>query len=311
MSADGKQLEALVAYIEETLLPSGFTVETNQRIFNDDGIQIAEFDVEIRGRIGSTDIAWLIECRDRPGAGPAPGSWIEQLYGRRSRFGFNKVTAVSTTGFSAGATEFASKEGIELREVAALTPDAFSSWLGVRQFEQLENLTNLAHAELIIDPSESDAKKEAAHRALAAHAAQPVVLRKSSNNEVTTLSAAFLGAVQGVGQLFDGLEPNGDPKRVRLRVRYINDDDHFLLETEEGPIRISEILFVGDLRVRQTLIPIAVTAEYRNTETGEVISQLATFESQDSNGRRFTFEMHHLGSSGETHILLRVGGGDT
>lgn len=100
MSNDGTQLEALVAFVEETLLPQGFEVKTNNRIFNDEGIQIAEFDVEVRGKIGSTNIAWLIECRDRPKSGAAPSSWIERLVGRRTRFQFNKVTAVSTTGFS-------------------------------------------------------------------------------------------------------------------------------------------------------------------------------------------------------------------
>jgi hypothetical protein len=94
MSKDGKFLENLVRQIEELLLPNGFSVKANSRVFNDEGIQIAEFDIEIRGRLGSADISWLIECRDRPAGGPAPGSWIEQLVGRRDRFGFNKVTAV-------------------------------------------------------------------------------------------------------------------------------------------------------------------------------------------------------------------------
>jgi hypothetical protein len=62
MAADGKYLEALVAYGERTLLPEGFTVATNERIFNDEGVQIAEFDIEIRGKVGSTAIVWLIEC---------------------------------------------------------------------------------------------------------------------------------------------------------------------------------------------------------------------------------------------------------
>ena len=54
MANDGKQLEALVAAIEKILLPQGFEVKTNERVHNDGGVQIAEFDVEIRGRIGST-----------------------------------------------------------------------------------------------------------------------------------------------------------------------------------------------------------------------------------------------------------------
>jgi len=129
MASDGKQLEGLVAFVERTLLPQGFEVKTNERVYNDEGIQIAELDIEIRGKVGSTDISWLIECRDRPGDGRAPGAWIEQLVGRRTRFGFNKVTAVSTTGFAPGAIEFASSQGIELREVRALAPSAFEDWL--------------------------------------------------------------------------------------------------------------------------------------------------------------------------------------
>ncbi|SRR5258708_1390710 len=117
MANDGRQLEGLVSFVEETLLGQGFDVKTNRRVLNDEGVQVAEFDIEIRGKVGSTKFAWLIECRDRPGQGPAPGSWIEQLYGWRERFRFDKVTAVSTTGFSAGAAEWGQKAGIELREV--------------------------------------------------------------------------------------------------------------------------------------------------------------------------------------------------
>src|SRR5688572_22043390 len=103
MTSDGKALEALVAFVEQTLLPSGFDIKTNKLVRDGDGNLIAEFDVQIRGKVGSTEIAWLIECRDRPSDGPQPGAWIEQLVGRRDRFLFNKVTAVSTTGFAVGA----------------------------------------------------------------------------------------------------------------------------------------------------------------------------------------------------------------
>jgi hypothetical protein len=85
VSNDGKQLENLVALIEKLLLPKGFEVKPNTRVYNEDGVQIAEFDIEIRGKLGSTEIAWLIECRDRPGQGPAPGGWIEQLVVPASR----------------------------------------------------------------------------------------------------------------------------------------------------------------------------------------------------------------------------------
>ena len=156
MSSDGKQLEALVAFVEKTLLPDGLTVSTNKRIFNDEGNQIAEFDIEVTGKIGSTALRWLIECRDRPGQGSAPGSWIEQLVGRRTRFGFNKVTAVSTTGFAAGAVEFAQAQGIELRNVIALDPEHFKSWFYLNHITQLTRSSELLHANILVSDSEPE-----------------------------------------------------------------------------------------------------------------------------------------------------------
>ena len=96
MASNGRHLESLVAYIESRLLPaSGFEVTTNEKVY-ENGVQVAEFDIQIRGTIGSASMSWLIECRDRKSDGPAGVDWIEQLVGRRSRFGFNIVTAVST-----------------------------------------------------------------------------------------------------------------------------------------------------------------------------------------------------------------------
>ncbi len=57
MSSDGKQLEALVAFVERELLPPGFSVKSNERVFNDEGVQIAEFDIEVYGKVGPTTIS--------------------------------------------------------------------------------------------------------------------------------------------------------------------------------------------------------------------------------------------------------------
>lgn len=120
MNRSGKPLEHLVRAIEEQMLPEGFNVSANERVV-EDGVQIAEFDIVISGRLGSTDFKWLIECRDRPSQDAAPGAWIEQLVSRRSRFNFDKVIAVSTSGFAEGATKYASREGIHLRTVTEIS----------------------------------------------------------------------------------------------------------------------------------------------------------------------------------------------
>jgi Restriction endonuclease len=117
MSNSGTELELLVHEIEQHLLPQECQVQLNKREFDKEGEQVAEFDIVITGRLGSSVIKWLVECRDRPSEGPAPGSWIEQLSARRRRFNFDKVIAVSTTGFSKNAQAFAESEGLNLRTV--------------------------------------------------------------------------------------------------------------------------------------------------------------------------------------------------
>jgi hypothetical protein len=139
MDKSGKELEELISGIEAQMLPQGFKVEPRQRIVDDSGEQIAELDIVISGALGSSTVKWLLECRDRPSEGAAPASWIEQLVGRRERFGFDKVFAISTTGFSKAASDFAKAKGLVLRTVSRLTDikDDFKLRGMVYQFEEV------------------------------------------------------------------------------------------------------------------------------------------------------------------------------
>lgn len=304
MKADGKGLENLVAYVEKTLLPAGFSVTTNDRVYNDEGDQIAEFDVQVRGHIGTTDFSWLIECRDRPASGPAPVAWIEQLVGRRERFRFNKVTAVSTTGFAAGATEFAVAQGIELREVKSLTAGDFAEWLHLRYITYHVRHTTLLSTSFLLDPTTPNDLQEALRELLPTLMGNASFLRASRTGEVTTSSFAFAGAVNSNQQLYDGLVPNGDQRKVRLHVSY-PEDDHFIIDTQAGPINIPVIVFEGELRLKVEQVPIVYTGEYKGALEGGSISQIVAFGPQSIHGASFSMEMHRLSSTGETHILLR------
>lgn len=304
MKQDGKQLEALVAFVEKTLVPEGFEITTNDRVYNEDGIQIAEFDIEIKGKIGSTEISWLIECRDRPSSGPAPGAWIEQLVGRRTRFGFNKVTAVSTTGFATGAAEFALAQGIEVREVRSLEPEEFSGWLYIRHITQFERLSNLEHVRFLIDESKGDKTKVALADALNGKNGCDRFLKSSSTGELTTPALAFSAATNAVAGIYDKLDQNGEPQPIQLTGKYA-DDDHYSIETAIGPVKIKSIVFVGSVSLRVTDIPLFATSEYRKVGSGEVISQIATFNPMSIHGMKFTTEMHKIEETGETHIILR------
>jgi hypothetical protein len=301
--SDGKQLEALVAFVEKTLLPQGFEVKTNTRVYDDEGGQIAEFDIEIRGKVGSTALSWLIECRDRPAKGPQPGAWIKQLVGRRGRFGFNKVTAVSTTGFAAGAAEYAKREGIELREVRSLTSDAFD-WLALRGLREVKCMTSLQHADLLVDEAETEERRNALALVLSQIIDDVAFLRSTITGEMVPGAVAFLRAVESVGTLFDGLEANGPRRKITLNAQY-TDADRFEVQTPVGAIPIRAIVYTGELLVEEKVVPLVTTAQYRQADSGEVISELAAFAPQEFFGQSYAMEMHRMGKDGETHVIFR------
>ena len=179
---DGQDLEWLVAFTERLVLPPGVEVKTSQRLY-EDGVQMAEFDIEVRGKVGSIGFAWLIECRDRPSGGPAPAAWIQQLIGRRHLFPFKKVTAVSTTGFAPGAIKQAQESGIELREVKELSEETVLPWLNTRYLEVRKRECELAHAELHADNSTPDDRMSELATLLSRKSIKEVVLRSTRSNE--------------------------------------------------------------------------------------------------------------------------------
>ncbi len=304
MDKTGKQLEGLVSFIEKLHLPDGFEVKTNERVLHEDGIQVAEFDIEVRGKLGTTDIVWLIECRDRPSQGPAPASWIEQLVGRRTRFKFNRVTAVSTTGFAQDGKKFALQEGIELREVKALTPEHFGDWLLFQSFPMVQQMHHLAQASLIIDASESEPRRAAFRRAIEGRGSDQTILRSTETDKLVSPLAVFATVVAQNPSLFKGVMPDQPGTKSTIRVRYPNDLSHFVVDTPVGSIRIREILFQGELSVKCTPIPLARTVEYGHVLSGEPISQTAAFDFAAFD-TKISLEMHKLAETGETHIVLR------
>lgn len=307
MDKSGKPLENLVAFVEGLLLPKGFEVAQNERVLNDEGELIAEFDIEIRGKLGSTQIHWLIECRDRPSAGPAPSSWIEQLIGRKQRFNLSRVTAVSTTGFAAPAVELAKQFGIELREVRSLAPDEFSDWLKFTSFEVVERKQNLVHAKVGAIDQITPEQFEALKSTIASSTAETPILRSIVSGETTSLLGAFTGVMSQNLQLYDQIRLNAPPQRVTLCVRYSTPNDYFELVTPTGPIRIIEIRFTAEFSVESKVAELESAVEYAILDSGEAISKAATFPFE-AIGKKMSLEIHRVSESNESHIAIRIDG---
>lgn len=212
---------------------------------------------------------------------------------------------MSTTGFAAGAAEFAESKGIELREVEKLAPESFADWLVMRDMTSITRRTWLHHATVLIDEKETKERREELKRIISTYTDDVPLLRSTSTGELVPLKNAFLGAVNKEGSLYDDIEPNEQGKKVKLSVNYEYDDDHFVVDTDLGEIRVKSIIFYGELSMEQRSIPLKVTSEYRHSKDGGVISQIAGFEAYEMHGHEFSLEVHKLEETGETHLLLR------
>jgi hypothetical protein len=302
MPNTGKDLEALVALIEKLHLPPGLEVTTNEHIYDEHGIQIAEFDIQVKGKVGTTDIAWPIECRDRPSEGPAPGSWIEQLIGRRGRFMFNKVTAVSTTGFAAGALRLAREKGIELREVRSLTAADVSGWLRAERMAIVQPSCRLFNA-ILCSGNESEARQRAFDKTVTTHPNEPI-LWHVKNQKYYTIRDAFRAALSEAEGLLQQVERDKPARQLTMRVRYPTDNHHFVVKTKSGPVRVREIEFHGELEVKTTAVPLSRLREYVHSGSDEIISQSGAFVF-DALDSKLSLEMHKLAESGEIRLSIR------
>lgn len=277
---DGKWLEHLVKTIESFLTPHGFKIETRERVYNDAGVQIAEFDIVIMGELDSKPAKWLIECRDRPSEGPAPGNWIEQLVGRRQIYGFDKVMAVSTTGFSQGAKDLSEQTEIEIRVMDSLTFEAVMSWLSLRapvvirqgKFSNIQiYLSNATKQDL------DDLNSKAAF-----NVKTPIVVG-TNTDETISIVELWHRTLKKNPQLFNGLTPNGEPKHLLVQAVY--KDEQYQIEVEGCLFSIAQIDFSANLSIKIPQMPLTQIYQYSEAG-GEIIAKVAKWEGQPSDAIR-------------------------
>jgi len=276
MSDSGKYLEQFVSQIEKILVPQGFTVELRESAFNNDGLQIAEFDIIIAGKVGSAPFKMLIECRDRPSSGSAPASWIEQLVGRRTRFNFDKVVAVSTTGFSDGAIEFASNSNIELRSVKTLNLNDIVDWFHFRLFACIGKLNHVDFG------ARSDEVFQALEQSLPKGNTDPqkTMFVRKNDGKAVSLQTVWSGVFDKNRAHFNNLS-EGETRSIVITVDRDDSGDKYYLETGNDVIPVDQINFGAEFSL-QRITPSFVT-QYSET-AGDPIALAVRFIVDTGNG---------------------------
>ncbi|WP_226454918.1 restriction endonuclease [Pseudomonas sp. AF03-9] len=302
MSSDGKRLENLVAWIESTLAPNGFEVVQNLRTRGTE-VGGGEFDIVLQGRVGSLNLKWLIECRDRPSEGPAPSSWVQQLMGRKQGFGFDVVTAVSTTGFTADALAMARTFRISTRTVKGLTPEEFSSWVSAPFITSQCRRMELEGASFLLDGVSTPERQAALQSVMNSLRGDTPALKVPQTGELHAAYTAFVGAVGSNEEVFSSVEVNGPLRKVRLKAEYPEGNRYFL-ELQGEDVGVYAIEFRGSVGIEEVVMPLDEAAKYVDSDNGEVKSLLVTYAPHLMLGMKFQLELHNIPGRG-TEILFR------
>jgi hypothetical protein len=169
---------------------------------------------------------------------------------------------------------------------------------------------NLTTAHLHIAEHEPPEREAAAMALVTSTSPKDQLLRSTKTGETVSTVTAFHVAVQQHQELYEGLMPNEPPKTVKFAANYLDDGDHYVLDTSAGPVRITSIDFEGELSINQNDVPLSQFSEYRKVGSKDPVSQTASFVFP-FRGQTVTLDLHHLTESGKTLFAVRQTGTPT
>ena len=125
-----REFEQIVSHIISIMVKSGDKVVWNDKIPDPDNLkQMRQIDISIN----HDGLKSHIECRHH--SAPQDVKWIEELIGRKLSLDASAMIAVSSSGFTEGATKKAEKQGIFLHTLTEYSPEVAHTWGHRSKFE--------------------------------------------------------------------------------------------------------------------------------------------------------------------------------
>jgi len=275
MTRAGRDLERLVATIEELLGSADVEIKSPDYVIGVNSGARREIDVSLRTRVGSVEILVILEVRDRKDIEDV--TWIEQLATKRDDVRASKVVAISSAGFSKGARELAERLGVELRSVDSLTGESIANWFRRFNFEVTVRYGDLKFQ--VVPATDNERVLSLLESTFANVNAQTPIFIHTSTDNVFSTRDVLEEILAEDPQLFDDLQPNGETRQVAIRAQYPDPDSRYQILTEKGPIHVEIILLWGEIGIATAKIPISRVAQYAKTG-GDPISQSACFSAK-------------------------------
>lgn len=292
MRRAGRELEELVALLEEALGPSGAKVASPDHIADRETGETREVDVSIRAVVGSVPVLVIIECRDRSRIQDV--TWIEQVAQKRNGLGAAKAVAVASSGFSGAAMAKAQALGIETRVIRQITMNEVRAWLQIQEVSFIDRYQEMRGVEVELDTRQIESALDLAssvNEALRGKtSAECVFIAKRSGIpcSVDTLWNFLWGTEPLMTRLFRGVPGDGTRVKKRLKAVFANPQDCYQMLTKEGLVDVKSVTFVLHCWAQSSLLTAERMVSYGNAE-GAIADLVRYKGSVNDKGCRMSF----------------------
>ncbi len=283
----GRELEVVVALLEQALRGTSFDVQSPDLVVGQLTRVEREIDVSVRSGDGER-ILVMLECRDRKRGSDV--TWIEQLATKRKDVGAERAIAVSSASFSSAARRMAAAEGIGLHDLRRLKPEDAFSLLGLQELQVQVTWIRpgVPHIEVL---GGSDKAIAWISRTPIESPDEPFFLDTDTGSRVglwqILANESALAGPNVVRIPADGVERHV----TTLRREFAGDHMRYEVPTPNGSIPIATLEVELHLKAEQLRVPLAELSRY--TQEQRLVAETAEFRFE-LEGETLVFSLHRL-----------------
>lgn len=273
MARQGRELEILIAKIEQSALPDDANIESPGIVVDKITNQMREVDILVEYIIGTTPIKIAFECRDRKSS--QDSQWIEQIASKLKDTELDKIVVVSSSQFTGPALTKAKHYGIETRNLKSIDNELVSSWWPVPDLSVITTEYSILNAMIKTDKDELTKDY-----LLDKVPTDNIFIRNVSIEDKASLNQILEGVIGEIPSV-NQLSQNGEKVEEILELNYENPDDHFVFQIRNKTVKVLSIYIHASFKLTHKMVPISSVKEY--TGSNKTISSILEYDIQNPN----------------------------
>ena len=251
-----------------------------------------EIDISLRGRIGSSDVLAIIECRKHKGIQDV--RWIEQIYGKSQSVLADKAMAISSSGFTEQARKKAKYLNIEFRTLDEIDPTEINQWFSCMYGTHC--ITNAKIIEVIIKGVDGKSFN------ISGFDINTPIFQRKKDGRLTSFKEIW--EILPKPCLYEKVPDDGTHVVQNIKIDYVMEGEskpedaleeleNLKLEVNSMCIEISEIVISAELWLETVKVPL-IAKSYRSFD--KTLVDIAEFKFED-HGKTYTLNVLNYAKS--------------